>query len=129
MDWKMIAMAMPKTVNYRPYLFNELAQFGTVSTETNRHTGMQVPSFVKKFSLHVYPQKTTLNRLYLQSGTQYEDTITLVITHNTAVNDQLKVKYRDVMYKIVNISSDDSSNYQTYDFLSLQKLKRVGNNA
>ena len=120
-------MAMPRTVNYRPYLFNAIADFGSVVSKTNRHTGMQVPTFVKKFSLHVYLQKTTLNRLYAQFGTQYQDSITLVINHNPAVNDQLRVKYNGQLYKIINVSSDDSANYQTYDFLSLQKLERTGN--
>lgn len=120
-------MAMPRTVKYQPYLFNVIADFGDVKSTTNRHTGMQVPHFVRKFSLHVYPQKTTLNRLFAQFGTQYQDSITLVIKHNPAVHDKLKVKYQGTLYKIINISVDDSANYQTYDFLSLQKLERTGN--
>ena len=120
-------MAMPRTVNYRPYLFNQIADFGRPKTVTNRNNGMQVAKFVKEFSLHVFPQKTTLNRLYETIGTQYEDSITLVIQHNPKVNDSLQVVYKGKTYKIINISVDDSANYVTYDFLTLQLIKKAGN--
>ena len=119
-------MAMPKTVNYPPYLFNQIADFGTVKSETNRHTGMQVPTFVKKLTLHVYQQKTTLNRLYEAIGTEYENTLTLVINHNPQVTDLLRVKYRGKVYRIVNLSPDESANYVTYDFLTLSLDKKAG---
>ncbi|WP_421022301.1 phage head closure protein [Limosilactobacillus fermentum] len=121
-------MAMPKTVEYSPYLFNEIADFGVTETVTNPYSGVNEPSFVKSFSLHVYPQKRTLNMQYRSLGTNYVNAITLVVRHNNRLNDQLRVKYKGEEYKILNISSDDSANYMTYDFLTLQNAKELGGN-
>lgn len=121
-------MAMPKTVKYSPYLFNEIADFGITKTTTNPYSGVNEPSFVKSFSLHVYPQKRTLDMQYRSLGTNYVNAITLVVRHNNRLNDQLRVKYKGEEYKILNISSDDSANYMTYDFLTLQNVKELGGN-
>lgn len=121
-------MAMPKTVEYSPYLFNEIADFGVTKTVTNPYSGVNEPSFVKLFSLHVYPQKRTLDMQYRSLGTNYVNAITLVVRHNNRLNDQLHVKYKGEEYKILNISSDDSANYMTYDFLTLQNVKELGGN-
>ena len=122
-------MAMPKAVEYSPYLFNEIADFGVTKTVTNPYSGINEPSFVKSFSLHVYPQKRTLDMQYRSLGTNYVNAITLVVRHNNRINDQLRVKYKGEEYKILNISSDDSANYMTYDFLTLQNVKELGGNA
>lgn len=121
-------MAMPKTVKYSPYLFKEIADFGVTETVTNPYSGVNEPSFVKSFSLHVYPQKRTLDMQYRSLGTNYVNAITLVVRHNNRLNDQLRVKYKGEEYKILNISSDDSANYMTYDFLTLQNVKELGGN-
>ena len=121
-------MVMPKTVEYSPYLFNEIADFGVIKTVTNPYSGVNEPSFVKSFSLHVYPQKRTLDMQYRSLGTNYVNAITLVVRHNNRLNDQLRVKYKGEEYKILNISSDDSANYMTYDFLTLQNVKELGGN-
>ena len=121
-------MAMTKTVKYSPYLFNEIADFGVTKTTTNPYSGVNEPTFVKSFSLHVYPQKRTLDMQYRSLGTNYVNAITLVVRHNNRLNDQLRVKYKGEEYKILNISSDDSANYMTYDFLTLQNVKELGGN-
>ena len=121
-------MVMPKTVEYSPYLFNEIADFGVTKTVTNSYSGVNEPNFVKSFSLHVYPQKRTLDMQYRSLGTNYANAITLVVRHNNRLNDQLRVKYKGEEYKILNISSDDSANYMTYDFLTLQNVKELGGN-
>lgn len=121
-------MAMPKTVKYSPYLFSEVADFGVTKTVTNPYSGVNESGFVKSFSLHVYPQKRTLDMQYRSLGTNYVNAITLVVRHNNRLNDQLRVKYKGKEYKILNISSDDSANYMTYDFLTLQNVKELGGN-
>ena len=121
-------MVMPKTIKYSPYLFNEIADFGVTKTTTNPYSGVNEPTFVKSFSLHVYPQKRTLDMQYRSLGTNYANAITLVVRHNNRLNDQLRVKYKGEEYKILNISSDDSANYMTYDFLTLQNVKELGGN-
>ena len=87
-------MVMPKTVEYSPYLFNEIADFGVTKTATNPYSGVNEPNFVKSFSLHVYPQKRTLDMQYRSLGTNYANAITLVVRHNNRLNDQLRVKYK-----------------------------------
>ena len=115
-------MAMPRTASYSPYLFSKKADFGTTKSVLNDNSGVNEPCFVKQFSLHVYPQKRTLDMQYRALGTNYQNAITLVVRHTHQINDQLKVKYDGEEYQIINISSDDSTNYQTYDFLTLQKI-------
>ncbi|POH13434.1 phage tail protein [Fructilactobacillus sanfranciscensis] len=119
---------MPKTVEYSPYLFNKIADFGVTKTVTNPYSGVNEPSFVKSFSLHVYPQKRTLNMQYRSLGTDYDKAITLVVRHNNRLNNQLHVKYKGEEYTILSISSDDSANYMTYDFLTLRNVKELGDN-
>lgn len=121
-------MAMPKTVKYSPYLFNEIADFGVTKTTTNPYSGVNEPTFVKSFSLHVFPQKRTLDMQYRALGTSYQNAITLVVRHNAKINDQLHVKYKGEEYVIINISSDDSANYLTYDFLTLRNVKELNAN-
>lgn len=115
-------MAMPRTVNYSPYLFSKRAEFGVTKSILNKNSGVNEPQFVKQFSLHVYPQKRTLDMQYRALGTNYQNAITLVVRHTHRINDQLEVKYDGEKYRIINISSDDSTNYQTYDFLTLQRV-------
>lgn len=121
-------MVMPKTVEYSPYLFKEIADFGVTKTVTNPYSGVNESSFVKSFSLHVYPQKRTLDMQYRSLGTDYDKAITLVVRHNNRLNNQLCVKYKGEEYTILNISSDDSANYMTYDFLTLRNVKGLGGN-
>lgn len=118
-------MVMPKTVKYSPYLFSEVADFGVTKTITNPYSGVNEPSFVKSFSLHVYPQKRSLDMQYRALGTSYQNAITLVVRHNPKINDQLHVRYKGEEYAIINISSDDSANYLTYDFLILRNIKEL----
>ncbi|CUQ99430.1 phage head-tail joining protein [Lactobacillus phage EV3] len=121
-------MVMPKTVEYSPYLFNEIADFGVTKTVTNPYSGVNESSFVKSFSLHVYPQKRTLNMQYRSLGTDYDKAITLVVRHNNRLNNKLRVKYKGEEYTILNISSDDSANYMTFDFLTLRNVKELSGN-
>ena len=121
-------MAMPKTVKYSPYLFSEVAEFGVTKTVTNPYSGVNEPIFVKSFSLHVFPQKRTLDMQYRALGTSYQNAITLVVRHNARINDQLHVKYKGEEYTIINISSDDLANYLTYDFLTLRNVKELNAN-
>ena len=115
-------MAMPRTVSYSPYLFSKHAEFGITKSILNKNSGVNEPKFVKQFILHVYPQKRTLDMQYRALGTNYQNAITLVVRHTHRINDQLKVRYDGELYQIINISSDDSANYQTYDFLTLQRI-------
>lgn len=116
-------MAMPKTSTYAPYLFNKTADFGTTKSVTNENTGVSEPTFDRQFTLHVYLQKRSLDMQYRALGTDYQDARTLVIRHNKRVTQSLRVKYEGKEYKIISISPDDSANYQTYDFLTLQSVE------
>lgn len=118
-----IIMAMPKTTTYPPYLFSKTADFGSSKSVTNEFTGVSESTFVKQFTLHVYPQKRTLDMQYRALGTDYQDARTLVIRHNKRVTNSLQVQYEGKTYKIISISPDDSSNYQTYDFLTIQSVE------
>ena len=58
-------------------------------------------------------------------GTDFEDTIQIVIRHNPLIDKGLLVQYQDQLYQIVNLSLDDSNQIVTYDILTLQ-INEVG---
>lgn len=115
---------MPRKI--LPSMFNRRATFGIIKSIQNSNSIGYKQHFVANFSLWVYPQKRTLNQQYQVYKTELQDSIVLVIRHNSKVNDQLKIKYDNKLYQILHISSDDSFNYMTYDYLTCKEIKKAG---
>ncbi|WP_461241094.1 phage head closure protein [Paucilactobacillus sp. N302-9] len=113
--------------NYSPYQFNKIAEFGDVESKMNEFSGVNVDTLVTKFKLHYAPVRRTLTQKYELMNTSLEDTIVIAVRHSPRVNEDLFVKLDNVQYKIMDISSDDSDMYVTYDLLTVQKVKKRGN--
>lgn len=109
-----------------PSMFNKRIEFGTVKSVEDDNTGDYKETFVSQFSLWAYPNKRTLNQQYQLLGTNLTDTIVLIIRHNSNVNDSLKLKYNGQQYDILDVSSDDSLNYMSYDYLTVKLTSKVG---
>jgi SPP1 family predicted phage head-tail adaptor len=110
---------------FLPSLFNKKIQLGTIKSVENDNTGDYSEQFVSQLSLWAYPQKRAISQTYKLLNTDFEDSIVLVVRHNSKINDQLKVIYNGQQYDIINLSSDDSLNYMAYDYLTVKLSEKV----
>lgn len=110
---------------FSPEQFNRQAQFGTALPTINPNTGASETQFKPQFALWCMAFRTNTQNVSLL-GTDFEDTIQIVIRHNPLIEKDLLVKYQDQLYQIVNLSLDDSNKIVTYDILTLQINERVG---
>lgn len=109
---------------FEPYQFNRVADFGR-SVSTKNAAGVSVPKFNKQFSLHFYQSKKTLTQQYLALKTEYENTIILVVRHDSRIADCTQVEIDGQDYTIVNYSPDNTS-YISYDYVTVKAVKKVG---
>lgn len=109
-----------------PAQFNQKASFGTVKSVLNENTGNYVPTFIAQFTLWCRHNTRSFSRQYQNNGKAEKDSPVIVVRHNSKITDALLVKYQDVQFKISDISIDDSNNFIAYDYLTLEKVKKVG---
>lgn len=116
---------MPK-VRYLPSDFRFKADFGIYQSTPNKFTGVNVPKFVKQFTLHYKPHTRTLNQEYLAQQNDETDTKVIVIRHNAKVVKGQVAVLNGTQYDIVRVSPDENFGLNRYDFLTLRKRKKVG---
>lgn len=108
-------------VQINPADFNKKVQLGDVETETNEHTGAGYAGFVPKINVWFASKTRSLSQSYQLQGTLLENSRTIIIRHNQAV-EKLKLAVIDnVQYDIVNYSPDETSNIIRYDYLTLKR--------
>ena len=101
--------------------FNKKVQLGDVKTLTNEYTGAGYDGFVPKINVWFASKTRTLSQSYQLQGTLLENSRTIIIRHNQAV-EKLKLAVIDnVQYDIVNYSPDETSNIIRYDYLTLKR--------
>lgn len=101
--------------------FNKKVQLGDVKTLTNEYTGAGYDSFVPKINVWFASKTRTLSQSYQLQGTALENSRTIIIRHNQAI-EKLKLAVIDnVQYDIVNYSPDETSNIIRYDYLTLKR--------
>lgn len=115
---------MPK--KFLPSKFNKRVSFGSVKSVPNDMTGDYDTKFVKDFCLWCMPQKRTLNQQYQLLHTELEDSIVLVVRHNSKINKKQKVKYDGQEYSILDVSSDEGFNYMAYDYVTVKLVTKGG---
>ena len=114
---------------FLPSEFNKKAEFCTMTSSPNDGINLEryhKPRLTTAFTLHVKPQKRTLNQQYQATQAGLDDTIVIVCRHNKQLNDSYKVRMDGVAYDIVTISSDGSFGFGKYDYITLRKQKKVG---
>lgn len=102
---------------------NKKAFFYTTKSVHNPHTGANTPQLVLALTLWCMPYTRGISQQSNLNPEQLDQPI-IIVRHNTKITEQMKVKYNDKTYSIVNISPDDSNQMITYDYLT---LKKVGN--
>lgn len=113
---------------YLPSQFGKTCEFGTVETTENPFTGAEMPGeFVSKFKLHYKPHTRTLNQQYLAAQANLSDTRVIVVRHNKRVTDELMVRLDGIVFKIVQVSPDETQGLNKYDFITLRKNEGIGN--
>ncbi|MCK8617811.1 phage head closure protein [Fructobacillus sp. M158] len=113
-------------MKFRPSDFNKIVRLGTIKSVPNENNGNLKKTFVETITLHYAPKNRTMTQQYTLLGTKLEDTLMIVIRHNTNVQDKMLAQLPDKKYyDIVGISPDESNNVIRYDILTL-KLNQKG---
>lgn len=107
-----------------PANFSQRVEFGSVTSETDPNTGVDMPVFQPKFSLYCFIYTVGM---YLQLTTEMDMSKQkiIVIRHNPKVNLDLLVRLKGEQYEITKISPDESSQVIAYDYLTLQKVDDI----
>lgn len=86
--------------------------------------GVNVTNFVLAYSLHFKQQKRTLTQQYTLVGTRLDNSITIIVRHDTRNVSQKQARLDGVVYDISDISPDDSNDAIRYDYLTLVKTTK-----
>lgn len=101
--------------------FNKKVQLGDIKSVKNKYTGASDNTFVESMTVWFASKTRTLSQSYQLQGTALENSRTIIIRHNSSV-EELKVAVIDnVQYDIVNYSPDETSNIIRYDYLTLKR--------
>lgn len=101
--------------------FNKKVQLGAVETLINEYTGAGYDGFVPKINVWFASKTRSLSQSYQLQGTLLENSRTIIIRHNQAVEKLKLAVIDDVQYDIVNYSPDETSNIIRYDYLTLKR--------
>lgn len=108
---------------------NHLIEFG-VSEEIDTDTiEGSTPQFVPKRKLHCAFYQRSQNQQLSILGTKLEDTIVVAVRSQYRVDDQMLAQLdgnKDVTYKILTISRDDSHSMHRFDLITLKDVSKVG---
>lgn len=111
---------------YKPTDFRHKAEFGAYESVPNPYTGVSVPKFVPKFTLHYKPHTRTLNQQYLAISAGESESRVIVIRHNSRVVEGQAVRLNGTVYNISKVSPDENFGLNRYDFVTLKKSEKVG---
>ncbi|GAY74348.1 phage head closure protein [Lentilactobacillus kosonis] len=112
-------------VKIKPHQLNNRAEFGTIDEQVNPNTGANRKAFVPQFTLWCAIRTRTLNQMFAAKSAGLEDTRTIAVRHNQHIVEELRVRLNGEVYRIVNISPDDSNNFIAFDFITLTKTDGV----
>lgn len=112
---------------YQPYQFHNVADFGIPASVQNEYTGESKSVFKSLCKLHYARKNQTITDRFQVAGTDYEDTIMIIIRHNKdlALQPVVFVKIDDKLYKCINYSVNNDT-YNSVDLLTLKHVSKVG---
>lgn len=106
---------------------NHLIEFGVSEvTDTDTIEG-STQTFVAKRKLHCAFFQRSQNQQLSLIGTKLEDTIVVAVRSQYRVDQQMLAQLdgnKDVTYRIVTISRDDSHSMQRYDLITLKDITK-----
>lgn len=100
---------------------NKKAYFYITKSVHNPHTGANSSQLVLAMTLWCMPYTRGIAQQSSLTPEQLDQPV-IIVRHNPNVTEQMKVKYNDKIYNIVNISPDDSNQIITYDYLTLKMV-------
>lgn len=102
---------------------NKKVEFGDMiaGVNVNPNTGEPILEFKMDFNLRAGIYSRSQSQQIALSGTDLEDTLVLIIRHNTKVSKKMKVKIDTDLYQIVSISFDDSLP-NSYDLITIKQV-------
>jgi len=109
---------------FKPSDLNVKVSFTTVKTVTNQNNGNSVKKPVTLFTKWGAYKRRTINQQYTILGTTTEDSIVIGVRHDNSINKTLGITIDNVNYQILDISSDESNNYLTYDLITIKKVSK-----
>ena len=114
-------------MNYQPFQFNHVAEFGVPVPKENQITGISKPEFSKLCTLHFARRNQSISDRFQAAGTSYEDTSMIVIRHNRDLCNRkvLLVRMDGKLYKVINYSINDDT-FNSLDLLTLKHVEKVG---
>lgn len=86
--------------------------------------GVNVTNFLPAYSLHFKQQKRTLTQQYTLVGTRLDNSITIIVRHDTRNASQKQARLDGIVYNISDNSPDDSNDAIRYDYLTLVKTTK-----
>lgn len=104
-----------------PNDFNHKAQLGNAKSVKNKYTGASDNVFVESMTVWFASKTRTLNQQYQLQGTALENSRTIIIRHNPAVETLELAVIDGIQYDIVNYSPDETGNIIRYDYLTLKR--------
>lgn len=106
-----------------PSQFNKRIGFGTVQS-AEQPNGVSKPTFVPSFTVWGKKWRRSISQEYQLVGTSLQDTVTLIIRHNSQVLETMKVQLDGETYDIVSYNPDESSKPVAYDSVTVKKVKK-----
>ena len=110
-------------VNFKAADFSHKVDLGSPRSYKTG-AGINLTSFVPAYSLHYKQQKRTLTQQYTLVGTRLDNSITIIVRHDTRNASQKQARLDGVVYDISDISPDDSNDAIRYDYLTLVKTTK-----
>lgn len=108
-----------KLKKYAVSRLNKLATFGGLSDPVPNQNGVPRQTFVPQFTAYCGSYTRTLAIAYQVVGTDLEDTVAIVVRHDSRVTDQLMVRLDGVLYRIVSVAADDDIN--AFDVVTMKQ--------
>lgn len=109
-------------LNYDLSRMQHKAEFGTTKSYKSNSPKGYTSYYVPDFTVWAGEYTNTQSQTYDNLGTHVDVDLVLAIRHNPKVNDRkILVCYQGVIYKIMNINSDNRLN--AFDLITLQKDK------
>lgn len=101
---------------------NKKAEFGDMvaGENVNPNTGEPILEFRADFTLRAGVYSRSQSQQIALSGTELEDTLVLIVRHNTKVSKKMKVKLGIDLYQVINVSFDDSLP-NSYDLITIKQ--------
>jgi SPP1 family predicted phage head-tail adaptor len=109
--------------NFKAADFSRTVELGSPKSRPTG-AGLNVSTFVPVYSLHYKQQKRTLTQQYTLVGTCLDNSITIIVRHDTRNASQKQARLDGIVYDISDISPDDSNDAIRYDYLTLVKTTK-----